>query len=125
MKPNEHFADDSYYFVLSVSGINAANVGYISKPIYFKGYADCNRNKSTEFVDKAMRAFSDHLKATYPDAFPYGGLNNIIVMDRKVNSTSELLKSTEEVREKSNSWIADQKEKGYRVMLTSFSYSCN
>lgn len=117
-------ADDGYYAFIVVDGVWKNKVGYASRIVYYPGYANCNKYKNTEFFAEAKRSFSNHLKANYEDVFPYGENNNFQIIDMKQYSTSELLSSRAQAEERMNAWIAEQKEKGYKVVTTNFGFSC-
>jgi len=124
-KPKPVKSDDGYYAFIVVDGVWKNKVGYASRIIYYPGYTDCNKASGTYFFADAQRAFSDHLKAYHTEAFPYGENNNFMIIDMKKYSTSELLKTRAQAEQRLTEWIAEQKEKGYRVQTTSFSYSCS
>lgn len=124
-KPKATKADDGYYAFIVVDGIWKNKVGYASRIMYYPGYTECNRNRSTDFFANAKMAFSDYLKAYYTQAFPYGENNNFETVENPKYSTSTLLKTRAQAEQRLTEWIAEQKEKGYEVQTTNFGYSCN
>lgn len=118
-------AEDGYYAFIVVDGVFKDGRGYTSKVIYFPGYTECNRYRDIDFFAEAKKAFSSHLKAYYSDAFPYGENNNFQIIGNTQYSTSTLLKTYEQAKQRMTEWVAQQKEKSHQVSFTSFDFSCN
>jgi hypothetical protein len=118
-------ADDSYYAFIVVDGVWKDGRGYTSKVIHFPGYTNCNRYRDIDFFAEAKRAFSNHLKANYNNAFPYGENNNFQVISFKLHSTSSVLETYEQAQQRLAEWVASQKEEGKQVSYTTFSFSCS
>jgi hypothetical protein len=117
--------DNSYYAFIVVDGAWKNKVGYTSGIINYKGYANCKRYTGSEFFAEAKRKFSDHLQANYDKIFPLGENNNFQIIDMKKYSTSEMLLTYDQARQRLAEWIAGQKEQGFSVTQTSFSFSCD
>lgn len=117
-------ASDGYYFFIVVDGTWKNGVGYASRIIHYSGYSNCKKHESYEFINEAKRVFSSHLKAYYPEIFPTGENNNFMTIDMKKHSTSLYLKTRAQAEQRLTEWIADQKEQGYKVRTTGFSFSC-
>ena len=118
-------ADDGYYAFIVVDGVHKNKVGYASRIIQYPGYDDCNKRSSSQYFREAQRAFSNYLEAHFHDAFPYGGMNDLQLVDMKRHSTTELLKTRAQAEQRLTEWIADQKSEGNKVQTTNFSYSCS
>lgn len=115
---------DGYYEIIVVTGTWKNGVSYASRIIYYPGYSNCNKYKSNEFFSEARRAFSAHLKAYYTEAFPNGENNNFMSINTKLDSY-DYLETKAQAEQRLTEWIAEQKEQGYKVQLTNFSFSCD
>ena len=116
--------NDGYYAFIVVDGVYNSETGYASSIIHYSGYESCKRLESNHFFAEARRAFSDHLQAYYSHDFPNGENSNFAIIEMKKHSTSQMLKTRAEAEQRMTEWIADQKNKGYAVKTTTFSYSC-
>lgn len=114
-----------YYAILVVDGSNTEGTGYASRIIYYPGYSDCKRYEGHQFFNEARRSFSDHLKAYHSSAFPNGANSNIKDIDTKQYSTSQLLTTRAQAEQRLTEWAAEQKDKGYKVVYTYFSFTCD
>lgn len=114
---------DAYYAFIVVDGVYKNGTGYASDIIYFPGSNAAKKYKDTEFFFKARGAFSAYLRAKHHDAFPNGVLNDDRLISFRSHSTSEHLKTRAQAEQRLTEWIAEQKDKGYSVVTTSFSFS--
>lgn len=116
--------ENGYYSILVVDG-SKNGTGYASKVIYYPGYANCKRSSGSDFSKAATRGYADHLKANFNNAFPYAVTNDIREINTRQHSTSQLLLTREQADQRLKEWAAEQKEKGYQVVYTNFTFTCN
>ena len=116
---------DGYYAILVIDGVHKDGTGYASRIIYYPGYSDCKKYASHAYFNEATRSFGDYLKAQYNSVFPYGEGSNIREINTRQFSTSELLKTRAQAEQRLTEWVAEQKDKGYKVEYTNFGFSCD
>ncbi len=116
---------EEVYFYIYISGTWTENkTSYVSEPIYYTGYEECNDMPGYEFQNKAKAAFAVYLKANYYSVFKYASTNNMQIIQYANNSTSRYLKTRQEASDRLNALKAEELDKDYEVAMTLFNYSC-
>ena len=118
---------DGYYFFIVISGTWTKNkTAYMSAPIFYAGYNDCGKKPDYDFQKQAKNAWANHLEANYDaNDFKSGNLTqDMQIVKYKEHSTSTYLTTKQMVGDRMNAWAADEKEDGYTIERTGFSFEC-
>lgn len=104
------------YYVMKVGGYASSDkTGYVSATLVHKGFKACNRLDTTAFKDQARIAFWKYLQANH--GFQLSP-NEIIPLPTFGTETGEQL------RTEVTNYTANERQQGYRVVSTNFTYSC-
>lgn len=119
--------EDGNYFFIVISGTWTKNkTAYMSAPIFYAGYNDCGKRADYDYERDAKKAWANYLEANYDkDDFGGGSLtHNMQVVDYKQHATGTLLTTKQMVADRMNSWAAEEKEDGYKIERTGFTFEC-
>jgi len=112
---------NEYYFFFSTTpkevGVMYNKKRYLSTFIYYTGYDACSYNY--DFERKAKNAFENYIKAQYDEEM----IDGTMTISTKLFSTDKAT-TRQQLSEKMNAWIADEKKDGHIIIHTNFSYSC-
>ena len=118
--------DDPAWFFLTISGVwQKSNNGYVTDPIYYPGYKNCNNQKKEIFIREAKIAFNKYLKAGYSHIFPDGSLRiSSVEFKGIIAQPGDYLTTRDEAQTKIRAWVNEESSHGYSTNSFSFTFVC-
>jgi hypothetical protein len=116
--------DDAFFGFLAIDGVWNGDTAFISRVIRYPGHEACGGARDIDFFSQAERAFGDHLRAYYAETFRNGAGNNIQRFYRPQHSTSDRLRTRQAAELRLSQWVGEQRSRGYKLVQTTFTYTC-